>query len=218
MSVVTACARRLVSPRLRPAAVIVACVCAAITAVLGARYAGGSYAGGVDRAVDRRLTSRLSGHHQLTDAVVNIGSPVAVAVLTVLLVLTLLYLRRPRAALLAALAPPVASAITEWALKPLVERDRGGSWSYPSGHTTGIFAVSLVVVLLVFGQTPRLPVAARLVLSAGPLAVATGVALASIAAGNHYATDTVGGACVALATVLILSLLVDAAADARASR
>ena len=198
---------------------MVACVCAAITAVLGAWYAGGSYAGGVDRAVDPRLTSKLSGHHQLTDAVVNIGSPVAVAVLTVLLLLTLLYLRRPRAALLAALAPPVASAITEWVLKPLVERNRGGSWSYPSGHTTGVFAVAVVVVVLMLDRMPpRLPVAVRLAVSAGALAVATGVALASVASGNHYATDTLGGACVAGATVLILSLIVDAVADARASR
>jgi membrane-associated phospholipid phosphatase len=210
--------RRLISRRLRGAAVCTAAICAAITALLGARYAGVSSAGRFDNAIDPRLTSRLGEHHRLIGAVFGIGGPLSVTVLTALFVVTLLVLRRPRFALLAALAPPVASAITEWVIKPLVERDRGGSWSYPSGHTTGIFAVALVVVLLVFGQTPRLPVAARLVVSAGPLAVATGVALASIAAGHHYATDTVGGACVALATVLILSLFVDAAADARASR
>jgi membrane-associated phospholipid phosphatase len=211
--------RRLISRQLRAAAAGVAVICAAITALLGARYTGASSAGGLDKAVDPRLTSRLGEHRRLTDAVFSIGGPLTIALLTAFLVAILFLLRRPRAALLAALAPPVASAVTEWVLKPLVERNRGGSWSYPSGHTTGIFAVALVVVVIVFGQTPRwLPTAVRLFASAGSLAIAAAVAVASIAAGHHYATDTLGGACVAAATVLILSLIVDAVADARASR
>jgi membrane-associated phospholipid phosphatase len=206
--------RPLMSSRVRRWAIAIACASATITAVLGAWYTGGSSAGRLDRAVDPRLTAGLGEHRELTEALVNIGSPIAVTVMTALLVAALLFLRRPRAALLAALGPAVACAITEWVIKPLVERTRGGTLSYPSGHTTGIFAVTLVVVILMLDRTPeRLPLIARLVISTGALAIATVVAIASVAAGDHYATDAIGGACVALATVLGLSLVVDAVAD-----
>src|SRR6266496_781079 len=154
--------RRLISRRFRSAAVCAALVCAATTASLGAQYTGVSSAGRLDNAVDPQLTSRLGVHRRLADTVFSIGSPLTVTVLTVLLVGVLLLLRRPRGALLAALAAPVASTITELVLKPLVERGRSGVWSYPSGHATGIFAVALVVVVLVFSQMPRrLPTAVR---------------------------------------------------------
>jgi membrane-associated phospholipid phosphatase len=206
--------RPLMPSRLRRGAIAIACASVAITAMLGAWYTGGSSAGRLDRAVDPRLTAGLGEHRELTEALVNIGSPIAVTVMTALLVAALLFLRRPRAALLAALGPPVACAITEWVIKPLVERTRGGTLSYPSGHTTGIFAVALVVVILMLDRTPqRLPVTARVVISTGAVAIGTVVAIASVAVGDHYATDTVGGACVALATVLGLSLVVDAVAD-----
>jgi membrane-associated phospholipid phosphatase len=215
--VVSAPPRRLIARRLRPAAIAVALVCGAATAVLGARFTGIATPSDIDRAVDPRLTSWLGGHYRLAEDLVKIGGPVSVTVLTVLLVAALLYLHRPRGALLAALASPVASVLTEWVLKPIVERTRGGSLSYPSGHATGIFAVATVVVVLVLdGVPPRLPVAARLTGAIGALALATVVAAASVAVGDHYATDTLGGACVAVATVLIIGLIVDAVADARA--
>jgi membrane-associated phospholipid phosphatase len=219
MGVVSASPRRLIAMRLRPAAVGVALITAITTAVLGARYAGVSSASRVDKVVDRHLTSRLGEHHLLIDNLVKIGSPIVVTALTVLLVATLLFRQWARAAVSAALAPAVASATTEWVLKPIVERTRGGSLSYPSGHTTGIFAVATVVVVLMLdGTSPRLPALARLLISVGALTVATTVAVASIASGHHYATDTIGGACVAFAIVLGLSLVVDAVADRRASR
>jgi membrane-associated phospholipid phosphatase len=214
--VFSVCARPLMSPRLRHGAIAVACASATITAVLGVWYAGDSSPGRLDRAVDARLTAGLGEHHELADTLVSIGSPIAVTVMTVLLVAALLFLRWPRAALLAALGPSVASAITEWVLKPLFGRTQGGALAYPSGHTTGIFAVALVVLVLMLDRTPqRLPVSARLVISTGAVAIAAAVAIASVVAGDHYATDTVGGACVAIASVLGLSLIVDALADRR---
>jgi membrane-associated phospholipid phosphatase len=209
--------RRLIARRLRPAAMVAVLACAAGVTALGARYAGVSAPGDIDRAVDPRLIDSLGRQHALAEDLVKIGSPASVAVLTVLLVAVLLYLRRPRGAVLAALASPVASAITEWMLKPIVERSRGGSLSYPSGHTTGIFAVAVVIAMLVLDRTPpRPPAAAQVVIVVLALAVATTVAAASIAVGDHYATDTIGGACVAVATVLLVSLVIDAVADARA--
>jgi membrane-associated phospholipid phosphatase len=217
MSVVAASPRRLISWRLRPAAIAAALVCATAVAVLGARYAGVSAPGDIDRAIDPRLIDLLGRHHQLAEDLVKLGSPVSVAALTVLGVVVLLCLRRPRGAVLAALAAPVASAITEWVLKPIVERTRGGSLSYPSGHTTGIFAVAVVIAMLVLDRTPPRPRAAvGAAIAVVALATATAVAAASIAVGDHYATDTIGGACVAVATVLLVSLVIDAVADARA--
>jgi undecaprenyl-diphosphatase len=134
-------------------------------------------------------------------------------VLTALLVAVLVILRRKRVAVLAAIAAPVASALTEWVLKPLVERTRGGSLSYPSGHTTGIFALAMVMVVLML-QPDRCSRPVRLLVPSAALLVATAVAIASVAA-SHYTTDVLGGVCVSVAVVLGLSLLVDAVASTR---
>jgi undecaprenyl-diphosphatase len=112
--------------------------------------------------------------------------------------------------------PPVATALTEWVLKPLVERTRGGSLSYPSGHTTGIFALAIVIVVLML-EPDRCPRPLRLLVPSAALVVATAVAIASVAA-SHYTTDVLGGVCVAVVTVLALSLIVDAVTGARPTR
>lgn len=209
--------QRLIPRRLRGAVAAAAFAAAATTITLGAVYTGGSTAGRLDRALDSGFYSRVGRHHALTDALVSLGSPSVLAVLTILIVVVLLGLRRGRAVWLAALAPLVASAITEWGLKPLVERTRGGTLSYPSGHTTGIFAIALVVVvLLVLGSSSRRRLlAVRVAASVIALAAATAVAVATVAAGRHYVTDAVGGVGVAIATVITVALLVDSVADRR---
>lgn len=188
-------------------------VCALATVTLGVRYAGKSGPGVIDRAVDPHLISTLGVHQRLAHDLENLGSPLAVTVLTALLVAALLYLRRPRDAALAALATPVASVLTEWVLKPIFERSRGGSLSYPSGHATGIFTVAAVVVLLVLARGTRLRIRTRLAATIGSVAVAALVAAASVSVEDHYATDTFGGAGTAIATVLGLALIIDAVAD-----
>lgn len=188
---------------------------AATTVALGAVFTGGPSAGGLDRVFDPGLSRR---HHALTDALLSLGSPGMLTVLTILLVVVLLGLRRDRAVWLAALTPPVASVITEWCLKPLVERTRGGTLSYPSGHTTGVFAIALVILLLALGPSfGRWLLAARVAASVGALVAATAVAVATVAAGRHYVTDTIGGVGVAITTVITTGLLIDAVADKRAS-
>jgi membrane-associated phospholipid phosphatase len=124
---------------------------------------------------------------------------------------------RPRAALLAAIGPALAAAITEWVLKPLIGRTLSGAYSFPSGHTTGIFAVAFVVVVAMLDRAPPRPRAlVALVVSVLSLVVAAGVAAALVADHYHYATDTVGGAGVALATVAIVGLGIDLTFDALA--
>lgn len=96
------------------------------------------------------------------------------------------------------LGPGAAVFVTEWVAKPLVRRPAvlGGS-SYPSGTVTAVAAVATVLVLV----SPRLlrPLSA-LIGAAGVLAVSVAV----IGLRWHYATDTVGGACVGSGAVLLV--------------
>ncbi|GAA4207908.1 phosphatase PAP2 family protein [Actinocatenispora rupis] len=197
---------RLLRQRYHPAVVCVAIGAVVVTAGLGARYSGVA-SGGRDPS--------LGLYRWPAEALVALGSPVAVVLETVALFGFLVRRRWIRAAVLAALAPPVATALTEVVLKPIVDRTRGGSLAYPSGHTTGIFAVAMVVVVLMAASVWLSPTV-RAGVAAAAIGVAMAVAAASVAVGDHFATDTVGGACVAIATVLVLGVIVDAVADRRA--
>lgn len=206
--------RRLVAPGLAPGAIAAALVAAVVTSGLGARYADASRAGRIDSAVDPRLVRWFANYRSYVHIVEASGRPAVVAVLTVALVVTFCVLGRRRGAVLAAVAPPVASMITELVLKPLVERTRSGEFSFPSGHATGIFAVALVIAIVALDRRrPCLSTLASVLMSVFVLGVATAVAAASIAVQDHFATDTLGGACVALASVLLLSVAIDALAD-----
>jgi membrane-associated phospholipid phosphatase len=209
--------RRLVSRRLRPAVASVIVLAAGFAAALGLRYAGGSSAGRVDRAIDASLVGRLGKHGRLVQLLADLGDPVPILIGTLLLVILLILLARPRGALLAATAPTLASAITVLIGKPLVDRRHGGGLAFPSGHATAFCAVAFVVTVVALDQRrPRLPRPLQAGVAAVALGLATCVAAALVAAQYHYATDTWGGACVALGTVLTVSLAIDWWADRRA--
>ena len=136
----------------------------------------------------------------------------------VVLTLVLVLLRRYRGvALVGIISIPLAVAITEWVLKPLVGRTYNiyaTAYSFPSGHTASIFATALVAVLaLCDRQRPRLP---------GFVAFMVGLAVSRwpapwelrlINTQRHFATDVIGGFCVALATVTAVAFIVDYAFD-----
>lgn len=201
----------------RPLAVGLAGFGGAGVAVLAAAYAGTSSAGRVDDRVDGWLIRHLAHHVGLVRAGADLGSPVPVAVATALLVLGLVRLGRGRGALLAALSAAVASAVTELVLKPLIGRTHSGGVSFPSGHATGLGAVLVVVVVLALDRRPpRLPTWAQLVVALCAAVLAAAGCAALVAAQYHYASDTLGGIGVALATVLLLALGIDAWFDRRA--
>ncbi|MGH3782901.1 MAG: phosphatase PAP2 family protein [Pseudonocardiaceae bacterium] len=77
----------------------------------------------------------------------------------------------------------------------------------PSGHTTALSSVA-IAILLTGAQRPR-NFGLRLVASLAAVVVAAGTAIALVARHVHYATDTVAGCCVALATVLAVALALD---------
>jgi membrane-associated phospholipid phosphatase len=207
--------RRLVSRRLYPAVVGGVLIAAALATGLGVDYSAGSWAERIDRAVDGRLVARFSDHVGLARGLADLGGPGPVLLAVSALVIAMLALGRLRGALLAAIAPAVATLITEAILKPLVGRIQLGQ-AYPSGHATGFCAVAFVVVVLALDQRPgRLPRPVQLIVCSGALLLVGCVCIALVAAHYHFATDVIGGVCVALVTVLTLAVVIDGVADRR---
>jgi membrane-associated phospholipid phosphatase len=202
--------RPLLPPEARPPAVTVLAVCVAVAAFLGVLFAHHAGPGWLDTGIDARLRSALHGHSAALNRVALLGSPGPVVALSVALVLACVLVRHWRGAVLVAVAVPTATAVTEYVLKPLVDRTLYGYQAYPSGHTTGAFVVAAVfAVLLISPPRPRLPVAWRALLALAALVAATATALAMVGMGAHYFTDTVGGAAVAIAVVLATALIID---------
>lgn len=90
--------------------------------------------------------------------------------------------RRWAAVVLAAVGPVAAAALTQFVLKPAIDRHLDVGLTFPSGHATGTFAVLIVAVI-------------------------SGVAL--VAAQYHFATDVVAGAAVGIGMVTGLALVLD---------
>ena len=186
---------------------------AAVLAALSWHFAHAAALNTPDTIVASGLKARLAAHPHLLSLAARLGSPAAVVGASVVLALLCLVGRRPRAALFALLAAPAASAVTELVLKPAVHREQHvNSLLFPSGHTTGAFAVAMTVVVLVLPRdgTRLLPAIARLVVAVAALAVAAVVAVAVVALGWHYVTDAIGGVVTAVVVVLGLAAILDA--------
>lgn len=182
--------------------------------VLGVRYAGDYRAGRLDTAVDLRLRHRLRGHLHFLHHLVSLADPISVIVLCAVLAAIFLFTGRRRAALLAVLGPPVAAGFTEFVLKPLIDRRLDDSLSFPSGHTTVAVSIAVVVVVALLGPSrPAWPVVVRWSVCVLALLEAVAVATALVGSGYHYATDTIGGFCVAVAVVLLVAWAIDLLAD-----
>ena len=107
---------------------------------------------------------------------VNLCGLPAVTIMSAALFVACLATRRGRGAVLVAVAVPAAAALTEL-LKHLIDRTITGSLSFPSGHTTGIFAVVVAfAVLLIDPPRPRISAVVRVVLAA--IAFLVGVTVA----------------------------------------
>ena len=203
--------RLIVRPLIAPI-VLLALGGAALAAALGKHYAGTDFPGRIDVAVDGRVAFRLADHPRLMDRLVQLGAPSTVALVALGLAVVGAATRRTRAAVFALIAPIGSSALTELVLKPLVDRHKQTGLAFPSGHTTGAFSLALTVAVLLLPHRTDLRVRlgfVRLVLGLGALALAAGTAVALVALRYHYATDTLGGAAVALAVVPTVALLLD---------
>jgi membrane-associated phospholipid phosphatase len=183
--------------------------CVALTALLGARYTHQIQAGRLDTAIDVRVQALLGGHPTML-SLVRLGDPVPMTAMTAALILACLVTRRWRGAVLVAVAVPGAVALTELLLKPFIHRTLAGQLSFPSGHATGVFTLAAAfAVLLVDPPRPRIPADLRAFTALGAFFAAAIVATAIVGVHSHYATDTVAGAAVGTAVVLLTALVLD---------
>ena len=189
-------------------ALLAACVATGLAAFLAGRGSPGR----LDTAIDPRIAAALSRFPALLNWLPDIGTLGPVALMTLVLALACVATRRWSGAVLAVVAVPGASALTEYLLKPYVGVLLGQS--FPSGHATSMFALAAVCsVLLADPPGRRVPGAVRLLLMLMALLLAAAVAAAMVAIGAHVFTDAVAGAAVGTGVVLACALTLDLSAS-----
>jgi membrane-associated phospholipid phosphatase len=201
----------------------------AVVVVIGLRVAHTSGPLHVDqlgaRVVDSsRVAGDLARHHlggldtrRTFHRLVWLGSPQFVGVAVAALALWRVVKRDLTAAAVAAFAPLLAGALTEWVAKPLIGRRMsatGHAFAFPSGHVTGAAALAAVVVALAVRQWGRRAAWVAIPAALLPLGVSAGV----VHAGFHYATDAVGGIAMGFASVLLVVVTISAVEERRARR
>lgn len=197
----------LLPRRLRMFAAVLLAACVAIPVVLVVHFVGHRRPGTLDSAIDPSIIDYWD-YSRLPFPLAELGTLGPVALMTLALVVACIATRRWSGAVLAAVAAPTASGLTEYVLKPYI----GGPLNagFPSGHATSMFALAAVcAVLLADPPRRRVPGAVRLLLVFMALAVATAVALTMIASGAHTFTDAVAGAAVGTGVTLACALTLD---------
>lgn len=201
-------ARPLLSAKARrPAATVLAC--AVLVLAGGAVLVHDQYADPLDRRVGTWAATRLAGRGETLQLVSDLGEKIEVIVIVAVMVLACLAVRRVNGAVLAAVGAPAASVATEKVLKPL----SGHLYvyaTYPSGHTTGFFAlIATAGVLLAAPPAGRARPGLRIAITATAVLIGCAISLAVVAVGGHRFIDTVGGATVGIAVVLTATFLLD---------
>jgi membrane-associated phospholipid phosphatase len=188
---------------------------AVVLAALSWHFAHGAAGDRPDNVLGAHVKARLAAHAHLLSIAARLGSARVVVGGSVVLALLCLGTHRRKAALFALVAAPAAGAVTELVLKPAVHRQQHiDALLFPSGHTTGAFALALVVVVLLLPHegTRLVPAIARLMVGTAALAVAAVVAVAVVALGWHYVTDAIGGVVTAVVVVVGIAAVMDAVA------
>ena len=135
--------RLLLPGSLRAAGTAVLAGCAA-TVVLAAFLTGHGGLGWLDSAADPRIQAALGRFPVLLTWLPKFGTPLPATLMTLALALAFVATRRWSGAILAVVAVPAASGLTEYVLKPHVGGLLGHP-SFPSGHATIMFALAAIV-------------------------------------------------------------------------
>jgi membrane-associated phospholipid phosphatase len=197
------------------ACVLLGC-CTVLVAVLGVLFAHQAKADWLDHAVDSPVITWFGGHPGLALRLAAPGSLIPVGAASAAIAVSCLLAGRLNGAVLAAAAVPAAAGLNDGLLKPLVHRTYLGVLSYPSGHTSAMFALAAVVtVLLLVSPRPARAGALRAAIPAAACVLGGVVAVAVIGLRWHYITDTVAGAAVGIGTVCGLALILDLPAARR---
>jgi membrane-associated phospholipid phosphatase len=206
-------ARLVTQGMVRPVVVIVV-ACAAVVLGLGLLFHHQRDGLPLDHAVYGMVYRNFVGERGLLQAMLVPTEPVLLVIVVALFVMLAVARRRPRVALLAVVGPLLAVGLNAVVFKPLVDRTiNNGNLAYPSGHTTGLVAVLTVLVLATVTSRVPKPLVSLVIIVA--LVVTVVAATALVGMKYHYVTDTVGGACLAVATVLGVALAIDAGAAKR---
>lgn len=180
-----------------------------LVGVLSVRYAGDGQAGRVDRALAALVPMRHGVLAFVGEALSDLGDPIPVAVSLAALAAAAWWWRGGRGLAFALLAPSAAMVTTSLVLKPMVQRTRGGSLAFPSGHTTAVASIAAAAAILVLSSPVLAPRARRLAAAAlALLVVLVGVCL--VGRGYHYPTDVLGALGVVAVVVPPSALVVDA--------
>lgn len=197
----------LSAPARRPAGIVLGC--AVLILAGGAVFVHDEYADPLDRTVGLWAAARLARYGETLRLVSDLGQKVEVIVITMVICLACLAVRRVNGAVLAAVSAPAASVATEKVLKPLAGHLYPYA-SYPSGHTTGFFAlIATTAVLLAAPPSGKAPRTLRVAIVVTAVLVGCAISLAVIGLGDHHFIDTVGGAAVGITVVLITTFLLD---------
>jgi membrane-associated phospholipid phosphatase len=181
-------------------------------ALIGALVAGQTRADPLDRVVDSPIIRAFGPHSQLMFHLTFPGTRTGAFLLTAIIALGCLAVRRYEGVVLVVFSMVIAVGLDDYVLKPLVHRTYGGSLVFPSGHTTATITLASVLTLLLAPVAAR-RAGARRWLAAAVLVVAwlavAGVVLAVIALRWHYFTDTIAGAAVGIGMVCAVALVID---------
>jgi membrane-associated phospholipid phosphatase len=201
---------RLLPERWRRAFGWVAPLCVLGVAALGWGFAGQRSSGPFDTALDNALIAAGEPHYYPLLLLADFGSPPAMLLGIVVLVIAARRTERGRPAIVLAVAGPVlASLVTEVLLKPLVDRRHEGGLSLPSGHVTSISAqIAVFLVVFVAAGLPARTWLRRVLVALG-LLMPVGVSVAMVSLEQHYVTDTLAGMLVGPCVIGALALLLD---------
>jgi membrane-associated phospholipid phosphatase len=158
------------------------------------------------RTLAQRGASRPAERSKFDD-VARLGSEISIVVSVAMLASWAATRRDWRALAVAILGPATALFLTEFVLKPLVDRESPlGALSYPSGHAAVVASLVTAALLFVYRY-----VGPRFALLWSPYAVAVvgAVALAVVALRWHYITDAVGGVGLGIGVVLVAAAAAD---------
>lgn len=197
---------------MRRPVVLLAALATAGLFLLAILYGGMEGAGLLDARAGARIQDGLGEHRAFLRHLIRFADPPSVAAVSVLLALTCVVLRRRRLAVVA-FAGPALTGLATTVLQPAIGRTLDGGFALPSGHTASATALATVAALLAVSLADQRPLPVALLAATGVLMVGTTMAVALVANGLHFVTDTAAGFCTAVAIVLGTAPAVDHVAD-----